>query len=141
MALSKPIVSASFNYETLEEKLDVKAKGAQLFIGIPKEQMFQENRIALTPDAVSVLVNNGHRVMIEYLIKENIPATLFINARWIDANPEVFASLAANPLFEIANHGLLHRPASVNGKGIYGIAGTRSLDELVDEIEVNALKI
>lgn len=70
MASSKPIVSASFSYETLEETLDIKAKGAQLQIGIPKEQMFQENRVALTPDAVSVLVNNGHRVVIEYLAGE-----------------------------------------------------------------------
>lgn len=70
MASSKPIVSASFSYETLEETLDIKAKGAQLHIGIPKEQMFQENRVALTPDAVSVLVNNGHRVVIEYLAGE-----------------------------------------------------------------------
>ncbi len=70
MALQKPIVSASFSYETLEETLDVKSKGAQLFIGIPKEQLFQENRISLTPDAVSVLVSNGHRVVIEYLAGE-----------------------------------------------------------------------
>jgi alanine dehydrogenase len=70
MASSKPIVSASFSYETLEEKLDIKAKGAQLQIGIPKEQMFQENRVGLTPDAVNVLVNNGHRVVIEYLAGE-----------------------------------------------------------------------
>ncbi len=70
MALSKPIVSASFSYETLEEKLDIKSKGAQLFIGLPREHMFQENRVALTPEAVSVLVSNGHRVMIEYLAGE-----------------------------------------------------------------------
>ena len=35
-------------------------------IGIPKEIAFQENRIALTPDAVSVLISNGHQVMIEH---------------------------------------------------------------------------
>ncbi len=70
MGTSKPVVSASFSYETLEETLDIKTKGAQLFIGIPKEQMFQENRIALTPDAVNVLVSNGHRVVIEYLAGE-----------------------------------------------------------------------
>lgn len=35
-------------------------------IGIPKEIAFQENRIALTPDAVSVLVSNGHRVVVEH---------------------------------------------------------------------------
>jgi alanine dehydrogenase len=50
----------------LEETLDIKPKGAQLHIGIPKEIAFQENRVALTPDAVSVLVSNGHHVTIEH---------------------------------------------------------------------------
>lgn len=63
---SKPVVSTSFSYETLEETLDIKPKGAQLHIGIPKEIAFQENRVALTPDAVGVLVSNGHQVTIEH---------------------------------------------------------------------------
>ncbi|MER3469816.1 MAG: alanine dehydrogenase [Chitinophagaceae bacterium] len=66
MSQQKPIISPSFSYETLEETLDVKPKGAELHIGIPKEIAFQENRIALTPDAVSVLVSNGHHVIIEH---------------------------------------------------------------------------
>lgn len=66
MSQQKPLISTSFSYETLEETLDVKPKGAQLHIGIPKETAFQENRIALTPDAVSVLVSNGHQVTIEH---------------------------------------------------------------------------
>jgi len=66
MSQNKPFVSTSFSYETLEETLDIKPKGAQLHIGIPKEIAFQENRIALTPDAVSVLVSNGHEVIIEH---------------------------------------------------------------------------
>ena len=65
MASVKPIVSTSFSYETLEETLDIKPKGAHLHIGIPKETAFQENRIALIPEAVGVLVNNGHDVVIE----------------------------------------------------------------------------
>ncbi len=65
MATSKPFVSPSFTYETLEETLDVRPRGVELFIGIPKETSFQENRIALTPEAVSVLVANGHRVVME----------------------------------------------------------------------------
>lgn len=65
MATSKPFVSSSFTYETLEETLDVKPKGADLFIGIPRETSFQENRIALTPEAVAVLVANGHKVIME----------------------------------------------------------------------------
>src|SRR6478672_10582898 len=66
MSQQKTIVSTSFSYETLEETLDIKPKGAQLHIGIPKETGFQENRIALTPDAVSLLVSNGHQVTIEH---------------------------------------------------------------------------
>src|SRR3981081_1435571 len=66
MSQPKPRISTSFSYETLEETLDIKPKGAEMHIGIPKEIAFQENRIALTPDAVSVLVSNGHHVMIEH---------------------------------------------------------------------------
>ena len=65
MASSKPFVSPSFTYETLEETLDIKPKGAELSIGIPSEASYQENRIALTPEAVSVLVANGHKVIME----------------------------------------------------------------------------
>jgi alanine dehydrogenase len=63
---SKPVISTSFSYETLEETLDIKPQGAQLHIGIPKEIAFQENRVALTPEAVGVIVSNGHQVVIEH---------------------------------------------------------------------------
>jgi alanine dehydrogenase len=65
VAASKPFVSSSFTYETLEETLDIKPKGTELFIGIPKETSFSENRVALTPEAVAVLLANGHRVIME----------------------------------------------------------------------------
>ncbi|MGF1556636.1 alanine dehydrogenase [Paucihalobacter sp.] len=48
-----------------EETLEVYNKKGALFIGLPKETHFQEKRVCLTPDAVSALVANGHRVMIE----------------------------------------------------------------------------
>src|SRR5271154_228699 len=66
MSQQRPVISTSFSYETLEETLDVKPKGVPLNIGIPKETAFQENRIALTPDAVGVLISNGHDVIIEH---------------------------------------------------------------------------
>ncbi|MBY0480532.1 MAG: alanine dehydrogenase [Chitinophagaceae bacterium] len=66
MATSKPSISASFVYETMEETLDIKPQGEKLFIGIPREIAFQENRIALTPDAVGVLVANGNHVSVEH---------------------------------------------------------------------------
>ncbi|HQY12832.1 MAG: alanine dehydrogenase [Ferruginibacter sp.] len=65
MASSRPFVSSSFTYETLEETLDVKPKGSELLIGIPKENSFNENRIALTPEAVGVMIANGHQVVVE----------------------------------------------------------------------------
>lgn len=65
MSSGKPHISSSFSYETLEETLDVKPKGEELFIGIPKEHSFNENRIALTPEAIGVLTANGHRVVVE----------------------------------------------------------------------------
>lgn len=48
-----------------EETLEVGRKKGRLYIGIPKEISFQENRVALVPDAVALLVNNGHEVVIE----------------------------------------------------------------------------
>lgn len=66
----KPYISPSFSYVPLEEALEVIPKRKQLFIGIPKETSFQENRVALTPEAVSVLVNNGHDVAVEHCAGE-----------------------------------------------------------------------
>lgn len=48
-----------------EAMLEVKNKKNNLFIGIPKETSFQENRIALTPLSVGLLIQNGHEVVIE----------------------------------------------------------------------------
>jgi len=48
-----------------EEMLEVGKKKQSLFIGIPRETEFQEYRVALVPEAVSLLINNGHRVLIE----------------------------------------------------------------------------
>jgi alanine dehydrogenase len=63
---TKAHISPSFSYIPLEETLEIIPKRKQLFIGIPKETSFQENRIALTPEAVSVLVKNGHDVAVEH---------------------------------------------------------------------------
>ena len=48
-----------------ESMQEMQHKKNQLSIGIPKETSFQENRIALTPLSVALLVHNGHRVVIE----------------------------------------------------------------------------
>jgi alanine dehydrogenase len=48
-----------------EEMVAVEKKGKNLSIGIPKETSFQENRVALTPQAVALLCSRGHQVMVE----------------------------------------------------------------------------
>ena len=50
---------------TQEKVMELPTQSKKLFIGIPKETSFQENRVALTPESVAVLVNNGHKVAIE----------------------------------------------------------------------------
>jgi len=51
--------------QTQESMLETNTKNNSLNIGIPKEISFQECRIALTPLSVALLVNNGHKVIIE----------------------------------------------------------------------------
>ena len=48
-----------------EEMLEIFKRKGELYIGIPKETAFQEKRVCLTPDAVSALVSNGHKVLLE----------------------------------------------------------------------------
>lgn len=48
-----------------EEMLEVGQMKKQLVIGIPKESQPFEERVALTPEAVELLVSNGHDILIE----------------------------------------------------------------------------
>ncbi|MEZ7495789.1 alanine dehydrogenase [Leeuwenhoekiella aequorea] len=62
------ISNSPFTREELlpqEEKLEIEQRKGSLFIGIPKENHFQEKRVCLTPDAVGALVAHGHRVLME----------------------------------------------------------------------------
>ncbi len=48
-----------------EEMLEIGKKKQKLVIGIPKENRKYESRVGLTPEAVEVLVNNGHEIILE----------------------------------------------------------------------------
>ncbi|MET3732881.1 alanine dehydrogenase [Moheibacter stercoris] len=48
-----------------EERLEVQLKEGKLSIGIPKETHLQERRLCLSPDAIQVLVANGHDITVE----------------------------------------------------------------------------
>ena len=111
--------------------------GVMRYLGYPAG----DRKIALTLDACGSKNDGYDRDLIDFLVAEKIHATLFINARWADKNPQVFKTLAADPLFDIENHGLHHLPASVNGRSVYGIKGTASVGALVEEVEVNRRKL
>ncbi|MCD6659242.1 MAG: alanine dehydrogenase [Lentimicrobium sp.] len=48
-----------------EERLEVPSQACRLSLGVPKETAWLENRISLVPDAVALLVNAGHKVVVE----------------------------------------------------------------------------
>ncbi|RLD84260.1 MAG: alanine dehydrogenase [Bacteroidetes bacterium] len=48
-----------------EEMLEIKKKRKELLIGIPKEDGEFENRVPLTPQAVKLLSDNGHKILFE----------------------------------------------------------------------------
>ncbi len=52
-------------YMTQDEMLEIGRQKSRLFIGVPKETTFQENRVVLVPDGVELLVRHGHEVIIE----------------------------------------------------------------------------
>jgi len=95
-------------------------------------------KVALTFDACGGPGGTGcDHVLLQTLRRLSVPATLFINSRWIQANPSLSAELAADPLFELANHGTAHLPLSVNGRAAYGIQGTATVAAAYDELMGN----
>lgn len=105
--------------------------------GVVTEIDTDDKVVALTFDACDGYADAYDEKLIDFLIEEHIPATLFINAQWIEENREIFTELASNPLFEIANHGYHHKPLSVTGESAYGILGTENAEAAFDEIYKN----
>jgi len=67
MSFSKEIIRSLAEEALLpqEELMSVGKSKKKLSIGLPCETSYQEHRIPLTPDAVKVLVSNGHNVYVE----------------------------------------------------------------------------
>jgi peptidoglycan/xylan/chitin deacetylase (PgdA/CDA1 family) len=76
--------------------------------------------------------------LLTLLTTQRIPATLFLNQRWIEANRATFDEIASRPdLFDIGNHGTRHMPLSVTGKSAYNEPGTKDVAEVYDEVAGN----
>jgi alanine dehydrogenase len=72
-----------------EQLMKVKKGRHSFFIGLPKEISLQENRISLTPDAVALLVANGHEVWVE--AKAGV-ASKFTDQQYSDAGAKIVYS-------------------------------------------------
>lgn len=122
---------------------DIPQQWGENVTGVRNQIYTKEKIIALTFDACGQggLSNGYDKELMDYLISENIPATLFVSGGWIDINEKIFNELANNPLFKIESHGYRHKPLSVNGKSAYGVNGTQSIAEVIEEILLNEEKI
>lgn len=73
-----------------QEQLVAVKRGRKSFgIGLPREISLQENRISLTPDAVALLVNNGHEVWVETKAGEG---SKFTDKQYSDAGAKIVYS-------------------------------------------------
>jgi peptidoglycan/xylan/chitin deacetylase (PgdA/CDA1 family) len=102
-----------------------------------KQDSGQGNRVALTLDACS---GRYDEALIDFLIKNRIPATIFATKRWLDRNAGAVATLNANlDLFDIENHGERHIPAIIGkDREVYGIAGAQDMAHLRREVQEGA---
>jgi peptidoglycan/xylan/chitin deacetylase (PgdA/CDA1 family) len=126
----------------LYHKYQVPKLWGEFIPGVKTQLATDQKVIALTLDACGGPNGSGYDAeLIYFLRQENIPATLFINSRWIDANYWTFWALNRIPLFEIENHGTHHRPLSINGRAAWGIKGTEDVNQIFDEVLKNHRKI
>lgn len=69
-----------------EELLEVAPQKFKMVIGIPKELSADENRVPLVPDAVNILTESGHRVIVE---RDAGVAAHFSNEKYAEAGAEI----------------------------------------------------
>ena len=96
--------------------------------------------VALTLDACSGKFDDD---LIEFLIRNQIPATLFATKKWLVKNPRGVSIIKAHlDLFEVEDHGENHIPAVIGaGRKVYGIPGEPDLIHLRREVAEGARAI
>ena len=145
-AVCAAFAAGGANQDTPSLKEQVKAKygalGAKYWgtavPGMKTAFAAADKAVALTLDACDGAYDER---LIEVLRNNRVPATLFVSGLWLQRHSATLRELAGDPLFEIENHGDLHRPLSISGKAVFGLRGTQNIDEVVDEIEIQAERI
>jgi peptidoglycan/xylan/chitin deacetylase (PgdA/CDA1 family) len=90
-------------------------------------------RVALTLDACSGKYDDE---LVEFLIRNRIPATIFATKKWLEHNPLGVSIIKAHlDLFDVEDHGENHVPAVIGrGRKVYGIPGEPDLMHLRREV-------
>jgi len=102
-------------------------------LSLPHVTAGQQPHLALTLDACS---GKADQRIISALIDNNIPATIFVTARWLRRNGEAVKLMLAHPdLFQIENHGGRHVPAVGTPMKVFGIAAAGSPAAVKAEVE------
>jgi len=126
VALSSSIANAGAA-KLIEPKLRI--------IADPKAQP----SVALTFDACTGQIDDR---ILNALIDNQIPATIFVTARWLKRNAAAFETIKSHPdLFEIENHGENHIPAVDVPMKVYGLDAAGSADAVSQEITNGAKAI
>ena len=89
--------------------------------------------VALTLDACSGKYDDD---LIEFLIRNRIPATIFATKKWLDANPYGVSVIKSHlDLLDVEDHGENHIPAVIGaGRKVYGIPGEPDIIHLRREV-------
>ncbi len=91
-----------------------------------------DEAVALTFDACSGAVDDR---ILDELIADHVPATLFVTHRWLKRNAATAARLSAHAdLFEIENHGEDHVPAITDRPTVFGLPTAGSLAAVSKEV-------
>ena len=90
-------------------------------------------RVALTLDACTGKYDDD---LIQFLIRNRLPATIFATKKWLDRNPYGVSVIKSHlDLFDVENHGENHIPAVIGvGKKVYGIPGEPDIIHLRREV-------
>lgn len=92
--------------------------------------------VALTLDACDGRVD---RRILDLLVGEAVPATVFVSGLWLRNNPEAFRQLLDHPeLFEIGDHGARHKAAIDRPLVLWGVHSAGSPAGVAEEVKRGA---
>lgn len=90
-------------------------------------------RVALTLDACGGAYDDD---LIDFLVRNRIPATIFATRKWLDRNPHGLSVIKAHlDLFDVEDHGERHIAAVIGaGRKVYGVPGAPDIAHLRREV-------